>query len=66
LRNAGSRQPEFAPISYIAEDGDRIVIFKGLPEESLTENVPDWYTNEAGFASGLTELTIRKLPPRAP
>ena len=33
---------------FVDEDGDRIVIFKGLPEEFLTENVSDWYTNEAG------------------
>jgi len=33
---------------FVAVDGDRIVIFKDLPEEFLTVYVPDWYTNEAG------------------
>lgn len=33
---------------FLAEDGDKLVIFKALPGELLQRDVKDWYTNEAG------------------
>ncbi|HEV7401736.1 MAG TPA: hypothetical protein VGO11_02375 [Chthoniobacteraceae bacterium] len=33
---------------FLAADGGRIVIFRGLPAAFLQRDVKDWYTNEAG------------------
>jgi lysophospholipase L1-like esterase len=33
---------------FLQEDGDKVVVFKGLPEEFLVHRSEGWYTNTAG------------------
>lgn len=33
---------------FVAEDGDKVVIFKGMPEEFILYRSEGWYTNTAG------------------
>lgn len=51
---------------FLAEDGDKLVIFKALPGEFLQREVKDWYTNEAGGIRFKVQLMRSSGDPKIP
>ena len=51
---------------FLAEDGDKLVIFKALPAEFLQREVKDWYTNEAGGVKFKVQLMRGSGDPKIP
>ena len=51
---------------FLAEDGDKLVIFKALPGEFLQREVKDWYTNEAGGIKFKVQLMRSSGDPKIP